>query len=132
MNFLLDTHALLFAAFFPKKLGAEARKVLAEGENRVFVSVVTFWEISLKCSVGKLQLPDTSPTSLPRACERMGFEVVGVSPEDAASFHELPRLEHRDPFDRLLVWQAIRNSFALVSRDTKLRCYERHGLKLVW
>jgi len=61
----------------------------------------------------------------------MGFELLSLSAEDAASFYHLPRIIHRDPVDRMLIWQAIRNKLVLISRDSKIAAYEDYGLKIL-
>jgi PIN domain nuclease of toxin-antitoxin system len=96
------------------------------------VSVVTFWEISLKFALGKIVLHGTTPQELPDAAIHMGFTLLALAPQDAATFHHLPRLQHKDPFDRLLVWQSIRQHLTLLSKDTDLRQYQPHGLQVLW
>ncbi len=132
MNCLLDTHAFLWAVFAPEKLSRTASRMITDPENDVFVSVVSFWEISLKFSLGKIVLQGVGPEDLPDIARRSGFDLMEFNVEDAASFHGLPREPHKDPFDRMLVHQAIRQRKALVSADAALAVYARHGLKLLW
>jgi PIN domain nuclease of toxin-antitoxin system len=96
MNYLLDTHAFLWAAFSPRKLSRRA------------------------------------PEDLPDVARRMGCQVLELDSEDAASFHKLPRAGHKDPFDRMLVYQAIRRHKRLISRDAALAVYAPQGLELLW
>ncbi len=115
------------------RLSKRIRAVLVHPANEVFVSAVTFWELSLKAGLGKLRLEGVSPAQLPSVAERMGFRVLPLDADLAASFHELPAVEtHRDPFDRMLIWTAIRRGWTLVSRDDRLAPYERHGLRWIW
>lgn len=132
MNCLLDTHAFLWAALDPKKLSRRAHAALVDSENTIVVSAVSFWEISLKCSLGKLELKGVSPEELPDIAVRMGFDVIPMDAEDAGSFHRLPRLGHKDPFDRMLVHQAIRLRHVLISADPDLAQYAPQGLRLLW
>jgi PIN domain nuclease of toxin-antitoxin system len=132
VNYLLDTHTILFSLFSPSKLGIRARDAILDPSSSVGVSVVSFWEISLKSSIGKLHLEGSSPDALPDACVQMGFSIVGLSAEDAASFDSLPRFGHKDPFDRMLVWQAIRQKRIMVSQDSAFRTYAASGLKVLW
>lgn len=132
MNCLLDTHAFLWAAFDPKKLTRRVHAVLTDPENRIFVSAVTFWEISLKFALAKIELEGVSPEDLPDTSKRMGFELIPMEPEEAAAFHRLPRQNHKDPFDRMLVHQAIRRHSVLISADTRLAQYSAQGLRLLW
>lgn len=133
MKLLLDTCALLWALQAPDRLSAAARKALQDPQNPVFISVASFWEISLKCGLGKLRLEGAEPEDFPRFVAEAGWGILPLPPEIAASSGRLPRLpEHRDPFDRLLVWTAMREGLTLVSRDAAMRLYAPHGLKTCW
>ena len=89
-------------------------------------------EISLKFGLGKIELEGTAPEDLPDVARRMGCDVLALDAEDAASFHKLPRTAHRDPFDRMLVYQAIRRHKRLISHDAALGIYAPQGLELLW
>ncbi len=132
MSYLLDTHAFLWAVFSPVKLSRRARAVIVEKSNTVAVSSISFWEISLKYSLGKLVLENTSPEQLVPAAREMGLEIVDPSAEESASFHRLPRAAHRDPFDRMLAWQAIGREWILITKDGALPAYRDAGLKTLW
>jgi PIN domain nuclease of toxin-antitoxin system len=132
VNCLLDTHSFLWSAFEPGKLSRTACQSLTDIENTVYVSAVTFWEISLKLALGKLSLRNTTPEQLPAAATRMGFVLLPLTSEEASTFHRLPRREHKDPFDRMLVWQAIQRNLVLVSVDSGLNDYGAQGLTLLW
>lgn len=133
MNLLLDTCVFLWALQEPARLSPAARRALQDPRHQVAVSVVSFWEISLKHGLGKLTLDGIAPEAFPAAADEAGWEILPLPAEVAASSGRLPRLaEHRDPFDRLLVWQALRSDHTLVSRDGLMRGYIAHGLKLCW
>ena len=132
MKFLLDTHSFLWAVFEPEKLSRAARIMIEDPANDVLVSVITFWEISLKYNLGKIALEGVGPEELPRIAEEMALEILSVSPNEAATFHRLPRLAHRDPFDRLIIWQAIQHKMGLISKDRSFREYQKYGLKVSW
>ena len=132
MKYLVDTHCLLWSLFSPKKLSDRARSTLLDPNNDIAVSAVTFWEISLKASLGKLELKGTSSDELPRLAESMGFECLPLDAASAASFHQLPRDAHRDPFDRMLVWQAINMRMPFITKDSDLKQYVKQGLMLHW
>ena len=133
MRYLLDTHALLWTIGQSSRLSPTAREIIRDRSNQIAVSSVSLWEISLKYALGKLVLGSLAPEDLPGHCERLGIENVPLHPEDAATYHVLPRAtEHRDPFDRMLVHQCIRLRARLVSRDARLACYEPHGLVRIW
>jgi PIN domain nuclease of toxin-antitoxin system len=132
MKCLLDTHAFLWSVFDPRLLGKKAAPVIRNPNNSVSVSVVSFWEISLKHSVGKLELENVAPEDFPKIAARAGFEILPLTASEAASCHRLPRLEHRDPFDRLIVWQAIDRKLVLISADSSISAYRSAGLKVLW
>ncbi len=130
MRYLLDTHCLLWAIFNPEKLSKSAREKIKDAENDISVSVVSFWEISLKYALRKLELTNSVPEDLPKITQKMGIEVLPINSHEAASFHKLPRLAHKDPFDRIIIWQAIQKKLTLISSDQEFRQYQQFGLKL--
>jgi len=132
MSFLLDTHSFLWAVFSPEKLSRRARTTIADKSSEVCLSSVTFWEISLKFALGKLVLENTRPDDLVATAQEMGLTLISPSAEEAASFHRLPRAAHRDPFDRMLAWQAIHRQMVLVTKDGALPVYHDAGLKTLW
>lgn len=132
MNYLIDTHTLLWVLFSDEKLSTEAKKVLLDSGSEVFVSAISIWEISLKYATGKLKLEERTPDELPNAVENLGFSFLNLDPITASTFYKLPRLKHRDPFDRMLAWQAISEDFTLISKDKGFDYYQKDGLKRVW
>ena len=133
MKLLLDTHALLWSIIEPSKLSTEARTAIAAPDSRVAVSAVSFWEISIKAALGKLQLNGATPEMLLDAAQQQGFDLLPLDPRLAASFSRLPVDPlHRDPFDRMLVWQAISLGYTLVSRDRKISNTQRIDLRVLW
>lgn len=132
MNYLLDTHAFLWAALAPEKLGRKARAAITDSSNAVHLSSVTFWEISLKFGLGKLMLDGCTPESLVSVAREMGLTLIAPDADETASFHQLPRVPHRDPFDRMLVWQAVQRRLILITKDAALPAYAAAGLKVLW
>lgn len=117
MNLLLDTHLLLWALLQPSKLKPRARSLIEQ--NEIYVSSASIWEISIKGSLGKLE---ADPRIVLNALEPTGFRVLAVSGEHAAKVFELPPL-HRDPFDRLLLAQALSEPLTLLTDDSALGQY---------
>lgn len=133
MKLLLDTHALLWSLIDPDKLSMEARTAIADPGSQVVVSAVSFWEISIKAALGKLRLEGVSPEQLVDVAQQQGFDLLPLDPRLAASFSRLPAdPQHRDPFDRMLVWQAISLGYTLVSRDRKITASPLPGLPVLW
>ena len=131
MNYLVDTHYLLWSLIEPSRLKKRALEILTDIETLKYVSKISFWEIALKYSIGKLKLEGTTPAEILNASRESGFKVLDISEDDIVTSHLLPFIEnHKDPFDRLIVWQCIRNDIVLISADIRLRGYEPHGLKV--
>lgn len=133
MAWLLDTHTLLWALFEPTKLGRKTRAILSDPMNEVLVSPVSYWEISLKYGLGKLELPDTDPSEIPAAAAQLGLVEIAIEAEVFATFHRLPYApDHRDPFDRLLIWQAISRKDIFLTKDGSAQFFKEHGLRTEW
>lgn len=132
MNLLLDTDGFLWSLFTPAKLSEAVIREIKSPDNDVAVSVVTFWEISLKYALGKLELTGVKPEELPAFANRMNLEILPISAAEASSFHRLPRLSHKDPFDRIIIWQAIQREMTLVSKDRDFKAYREFGLRSFW
>lgn len=133
MKCLLDTHAFLWALISPEKLSEPARTAITSPDNPVFVSAISFWEIALKHRLGKLYLQGVTPDALPDAALRQGFELLPLDARLAAGFSALPDIHnHRDPFDRMLIWQAVSLGHTLVSCDRKIETDALPGLKVLW
>lgn len=132
MIYLLDTHTILWSLFEPNKIAKPVRQILENDTDLKLVSGVNLWEISLKYSLSKLELGGTDPSLILDTLLKAGFEVAELESRLLATYHQLPRKEdHRDPFDRLLIWQAIANDYTLISQDRKIEQYRADGLRLV-
>lgn len=118
MKLLLDTHAVLWWLDDPLLLSLPARQAIAEPRNEVLVSAAGCWEIAIKRSLGKL----TAPADLRGALQTCGFTELNITPIHALATETLPT-HHRDPFDRILVAQALIEGAMLVSRDPWVASY---------
>ncbi len=124
MKLLLDTHAALWFLSGDERLGERARRHLTDSANVVLLSAAVVWEIAIKRSLGKLEVPAEYLSLLLGA----GVQPLAMSVEHAAAVEHLPP-HHRDPFDRVLVAQATLEGAALVSHDEALRTYD---VTLIW
>jgi PIN domain nuclease of toxin-antitoxin system len=118
LRLLFDSHALLWALSRPAALAAPARRVLEAMENDVVASVVSLWELEIKASVGKLDLPDDLTVVLPA----MATSLLQIEMAHLRRLRTLP-FHHRDPFDRLLIAQALEEGLTIVTRDRAFRAY---------
>lgn len=122
MNLLLDTHAFLWFFWDDPQLSPCARGLISNPANRKLVSLASCWEVAVKVSVGKLNLGEPSRSFLAREVARNHFELLPITLEHATEVEGLP-FHHRDPFDRLLIAQAIVEKFVLVSADSAFDTY---------
>lgn len=118
MNFLLDTHILLWFLENDSRLSEIIREAIASPKNLVFVSSVSAWEISIKQSIGKL----TAPYNLEEALRFSRFEVLSVTLAHGVKVANLP-MYHKDPFDRMLITQALVEDLTIITVDTKFKLY---------
>ena len=119
MNLLLDTHVLLWWLNDHPALSKKSQAAIADGKNLVFVSAVVVWEIRIKETLGKLEIP----RNFKRVLESQPFEMLDITVEHAHAVRDLP-VHHRDPFDRMLVAQAKAEGFTLVTHDVRLKKYK--------
>ena len=128
MTLLVDTSAFLWWVTGNPRLSTHARATLTDPGNQVFLSAVSAWEIALKHALGKLPLPEEPETLIPRLRERHRVEELALSEAAALQLPKLPSL-HRDPFDRMLVCQAIAHGMTLVTPDPLVR---RYPVRTLW
>ena len=132
MNYLLDTHIFLWSIFSPEKLSKKAKSILIDPELTKNVSIITFWEISLKFQLKKIDLAGILPDELPKIAEDAKFEILNLNSNTVSSFYKLPKMKNKDPFDRMLAWQAITKGCHLLTQDADFAGYKDHGLKIIW
>jgi len=118
MNYLLDTHVFLWALSDPGKLSKKVLAAIQDPNHTVFISAVSSVEISIKQALGKLEAPD----GLGAEIEPRGFQNLALSYRHGARMRDLP-LHHQDPFDRMLIAQAMEESLTLITHDRKMQKY---------
>lgn len=119
VNLLLDTHAFLWAIDNSPKLSQKARKAIVDGNNIVFVSAATAWEIAIKKSIGKLKIPNGDYLEELRLHR---FTPLDITTEHALTVENLSP-HHKDPFDRMLIAQALVEKLTLITGDPKIKAY---------
>lgn len=131
-KFLLDTNILLKIYLEPEKVSKKIKDIIENPKNRVLVSPISFWEIGIKYTKGTLDLNGDEPVDFWKIVERDRLEVWDPLPYQFATIHNLPE-HHKDPFDRLLVWQCINDrDLTLLTTDKTLEAYEPDGLAIVF
>ena len=133
MIYLLDTHAFIWAILKTDNLSKNSREIISSGKNQVYVSTLSFWEISLKTKIGKFIFENIDIKDFPQYAKQMDFSIIGLQENESISFHELPiKKNHKDPFDRMLIWQAICRDMTIISKDDLFEQYKIDGLRLIW
>jgi PIN domain nuclease of toxin-antitoxin system len=133
MRLLLDTHTLLWSIGKTNELSEKAVQEIKNANNEILVSAVSLWEIALKYSIGKLIMESFDIKNIPEYCDEMGFELIPLEPIDALNSLYLQQKNiHKDPFDRMLIYQCIKNGYIFVSKDTRIKIYKEDGLEFIW
>jgi len=127
VKLLLDTHVVLWASSDAERLSGVARAAIEDPANRVFVSVVTGWEIAIKEALGKLVLPRPANIWLPSELQSMGCEPLNLEMDAALGVGSLAH-HHRDPFDRLLIAHALSTGCTIVTHDA---VFKRYGVSVL-
>jgi PIN domain nuclease of toxin-antitoxin system len=122
MKVLLDTHAFLWWITDDGQLSTLAREAIGASENHVFVSAASAWEIFTKSRIGRLPLPQPVDGFIARHLEENAFQPLSITMRHTFELETLPDL-HRDPFDRMLIAQALAEEMSLVTGDQAIRAY---------
>lgn len=128
MNLLLYTHVFLWSYESPEKISSQAMSELSNSSNDLFLSLASIWEIQIKIGASKLQFQDSLKDILKNQQELNGFKILPIELSHALHLENLP-LHHRDPFDRMLISQAIAENMTLVSADKRFADYD---VNLLW
>lgn len=127
MKLLLDTHAFLWFVAGDARLSQPAGRAMEDDDAELYLSAASVWELAIKSSLGRFTLPGSVEEYVTEKIQD-GFRMLPVDWTHAAAVEKLP-LHHRDPFDRLLVAQALAESLTVVTGDSSFRAY---GVKVVW
>ncbi|HEY0075040.1 MAG TPA: type II toxin-antitoxin system VapC family toxin [Abditibacteriaceae bacterium] len=128
MNYLLDTHSFLWFISGDAKLSPQARLLMEEENNRLFISIASLWEMAIKFSLGKLVLNQPFEQMFPAQLEANSIEILAITIEHLNKLSALP-FHHRDPFDRLLIAQSLSEGLPLISADT---IFDNYGVQRQW
>ncbi len=132
MKYLLDTHTLIWTILESPKLSLKAADAISDKANQIYVSSITFWEICIKIGCGKLVLGGLKSENLPKICSNWGFELLALTPNQASTFQQITAKHHKDPFDRMLIWQSICHDLIFITDDKNIGKYKSDGLQVVW
>jgi PIN domain nuclease of toxin-antitoxin system len=131
MKILIDTHFLLWIIFDDKKLTLKEKKIIQNPLNDIIISSISLLEINIKFSLKKLDLNGILPDEIPALLKQNGYQIKNINYDIVSSFYKLPRVIHKDPFDRLLVWESINQNYYFMTRDKNIKSYKKYGLLLL-
>jgi PIN domain nuclease of toxin-antitoxin system len=127
MRVLLDTHAAIWAFAYKARLSSKVLDLILDKENELCISIVSAWEIAIKCNVGKLDFPGKAAGFL-ELTKKYEYTLLGVEPVYIIELEKLPN-HHKDPFDRLLVSTAIAENIPVVTTDENI---PRYAVECIW
>jgi PIN domain nuclease of toxin-antitoxin system len=122
MKILLDTHIFLWFISGDSRLSTDVRDIIRDLDNEIYLSVVSVWESIVKYQLGKLPLPEPPETYLPKQRELHQIASLTLDESSIAQLAKLPLL-HRDPFDRMLICQALQYGLTIATVDAAVRSY---------
>lgn len=125
--YLLDTNALLFFLYDSEKLSKKASEVIYCNNEKISVSIVSMWEIAIKSSIGKLKIK-SSISKIADTCEKEQLDILSIKPFHLDEISKLPPI-HGDPFDRLIISQAITENLVIITKDGTIPQY---NVKVLW
>ena len=125
--YLLDTNALLYFLYDSGKLSKRASEIIYHNDEKISVSIVSMWEIAIKSSIGKLEIK-SSISKIVGTCENEQFEILPIKPFHLDEIGRLPPI-HGDPFDRLIISQAIAENLIIITKDGTIPMY---NVKVLW
>ena len=128
MRLLLDTHVFLWWIDDARALSRKARGAIADPQNQCLLSLASSWEMAIKLSLRKLELPDAIERFVPEQLTANGFSQLQIGFRHVAKVAGLP-FHHRDPFDRLLIAQALEDDLHIVTSDP---VFKKYGVKVIW
>lgn len=127
MKFIIDTSTFLWFIHDSPQLSTDAKNLL-ESDNDIFISIVSLWEIAIKVNIGKLTLPDNYEDFIPEQLVLNDIEVLPIRMADLAIYTTLP-LHHRDPYDRLIIAQAMTDKVSIIGSDV---AFDSYSVNRIW
>jgi PIN domain nuclease of toxin-antitoxin system len=128
MKYLLDTSIWLWSVGSVEKLNRVGRELLADGKQEFYLSAASSWEIAIKAGSGRLQLPGSPVSYVPKRLAQQGIIPLPILHQHALAVFDLPK-HHTDPFDRLLIAQALTEEMIVLTADSVFR---RYAVAIVW
>ena len=128
MKYLLDTMVWLWSVGPVERIGATGQQILENGDAEIYLSAVSSWEIAIKARLGKYKLPESPDRYVPKKLAKQGIRPLVVSLDHSLKVFGLP-LHHHDPFDHLLIAQAIAEGMVILTSD---RVFAKYPVEVIW
>ena len=128
MKYLLDTVVWVWSVYSAERINKVGLEILESGDEEVYFSAASIWELSIKLRLGKLSLPELPARYIPKRLGQQGIRTLSVTPTHALAVYDLPS-HHTDSFDRLLIAQALIEGLVILTAD---RAFEKYEPQLVW
>jgi len=128
LKYLLDSVTWLWSIANPDKLNLSAREIIENGREEIYFSAASSWELTIKASIGKLQLPGPPSRCIPAFMAKQGLIPLPITHLHSVKVYELAR-HHTDPFDRMLIAQAILEDMPILTAD---RQFEKYPVQILW
>ena len=128
MKAILDTHTLLWLVDRPEKLPEKVSSFCENENNELYISIASFWELSIKISIGKIELDNNALIQLKKWCDKNAVTILPISILHCNQVQTLP-FHHRDPFDRLIIAQAICDKLSILTID---EYFPKYDIDIIW
>lgn len=127
MDVIINTHVLIWYIEGSEKLSQNARDIIEISADKVYLNIVSLWEIAIKVNINKLKL-SYEFSDLPKLLSQLNIQIIDIIFTDLEAYTKLP-LHHRDPFDRLIIAQAQNRSLAIISKDEN---FKKYSVQVLW
>jgi len=128
VDYLIDTHTLLWIVTDSSKLSSRAKKLYLDPENRILVSLASIWELAIKSSLGKIALEKSLEEFVDEHVKGNNIQILDIGLPHILRIAKLP-FHHRDPFDRLIISQQIENNLSIIGSD---KLFDEYGVDRIW
>jgi PIN domain nuclease of toxin-antitoxin system len=128
MKYLLDTMVWLWSVGSSEKIGRAGLEILASGDEEIYFSAAGSWEIAIKAKLGKFRLPEEPVLYVPKRLAEQGIHSLSITQSHSLKVYDLP-LHHTDPFDRLIIAQALSEEMVILTAD---RAFKKYPVEVLW
>lgn len=128
MKLLLDTHVLIYATLQQSNLSNQAKEIIQDKANELYLSTASIWEMQIKLQLGKLNLQPSLQQIIEDQCRVNDLRILPISQQHIFNLSQLP-FHHKDPFDRMIISQAMTEGFSLLSKDAQITKYQ---VNVIW